>query len=155
MTSNYEIIDVCSDSSCEPKGLNNPPPPPRKFKPIPGYRTKEQARKKKHDVNASARLPTHVSLDEDLSHLPRYVYNSDVDDDIGRLENAFQQAFEKAASSFMPISVPVNAQSSRGRTKPPRQILGLPCPRLWNDIKDKGVQKKMHDFTGKGKRSME
>ena len=94
-------------------------------------------------------------MNEDLSHLPHWVYDSDAEDDTNQLADAFQQAIEKAASSFMPITVLENPQTSRGRTKPPKIILGLPCPRVWNDIKKKGVQKHMPDFMGKGKRIMD
>ena len=93
MNPNPDIIEISSNST----KLNNVQPP-RTFKLIPGDRTKEQARKKNHDVNAPNKLPT--SSDEDLSHPPCYVYDSIVDDDTSRLEKVIQLELEKAASSF-------------------------------------------------------
>ena len=99
MNLNPEIIEVSSDSSFDSTELTNVQPP-QKFKPILGCKTKEQARKKKNDVNASTKPPTPSSSDEDLSHLPCYVYDSEDNDDINRQEKVFQRELEKATSSF-------------------------------------------------------
>lgn len=79
----------------------------------------EQARKKKHDVNASANHPIPAASDEDLSHLPRWVYDSEAEDDTNHLEKVLQRELEKVASRFRKIPVPEPTQPSQPHQKPP------------------------------------
>ena len=154
MNSKQEIIEVSFDSSSESSGLNNLPPL-RTFKPIPGYRTKEQARKKKHDVDASNKLPTplpHVSDSSsfELKSNPSFVSSYHSEEDQPEIQGPSRgkrgMIFKETSSA------PLQTQPT---LKPPKQILGLPNQHVWNSINERGIHKVMSDFKGKGKRSME
>ena len=140
MNPNHEIIDVSSDSSTD---FSDSPIelPPRVFKPRKGCRTKEQARKKKYDVNGSSNPPPAI-IPEDLAHIQQE-----------KVTRAFQKALEDAASKFRPIHVPQTTQPSQSsHDRPPKQILGLVCPRLWEGVQKKGVQQSIPGLMDKGKR---
>ena len=122
MNPNNETIEVFSDTSSEFSDL----PivlPPCVFKQRKGCRTKKHARKKKYDVNASANPPS-AFLPEDLAHIQQE-----------KVTRAFPKALEDAASKFRPIPVPQTTQPSQSsHDKPPKQILDLVCPRLWEGV---------------------
>ena len=60
---------------------------------------------------------------------------------------------ERVVAGMRRIPVP---QSSKRRTKPPKQVLGLVCKRLWDaEMQARGVHKSMPDPKDKGKRKMD
>lgn len=103
-----DIIDISSDSSTELSGWSNYMPPNASTS------SKKKSKKRVEKPISSS------SSDEDLSNLPRYVYDSEVDDDTSRLEKVFEQELKKVASSFRRISVPENTQPSQPRPKLPK-----------------------------------
>lgn len=146
--------------------------------PMRGYRTKEQARKKKHDVNTSKELPPSPNVKQtavsdsssgDLPSCPSYVSPyEDTDDEavtqpppvsVMRTEPpplsvVLTSELERAVSAMSRIPVPGNSERL---PKPPKQVLGLPCPKVWKAMQDqnRGVHKTMPEFKGKGKRKLD
>jgi hypothetical protein len=152
MNSNPEIVEISSDSSSESTGLNNYRPP------MVGYRTKEQARKKKHDVNASNELPPPLNIkrtsvsdssSSDLSSCPSYVSSYHYEEEQPEVQGPSKG---KSVMTFKGTS------SAPALTHPPpnpgKQILGVANQHVWNKIKERGIHKTMPDFKGKGKRTM-
>jgi hypothetical protein len=171
MASNQPIINLASDSSDTSDSLTSPPPwnmPTR-----PRGLTKEQAKKKKHDVPAPC-----SSSSEDLPHYPSEIddfeYQRELERKWNELESAnqvpspdesliFFTSYDEEDDENDELYTPTTSdkpQSSRPRKrkvnsplpKTRKVVLGLPCPQwqgLFN-INNKG-KKTAVDGKGKGK----
>ncbi|PWA69459.1 hypothetical protein CTI12_AA290800 [Artemisia annua] len=157
-SSKPDIIDISSDSSSAQSassGWNN-------YFPLnPSTASSKKGKKKVREATPSEDLltpPPYVndSSSSELNSMPSYVssYHSDDEEKAQPppLAVILTSEIEKAVSSMSTISVPVNTQP---HPKPGKQVLGLPNKQVWNAIKDRGIDKSMPAFKGKGKRSLE
>lgn len=155
MSSKPEIVEISSDSSdssAETTPFSTYVPPFRP--PRNGCRTKEQARKRKHDINVFKDLlspskkqstskgkgvMTPSSFDEEETH-----------DLAKKLPNALPEALGQALSSIKKI--PVSEPSCPSRPPPLKVVVGLACKNLWDkDMQARGVHKQMPNPRDKGK----
>ena len=133
-SSNPNIVEISSDSSSdsESDGWRSYLPP--NYTNLTIRNPNPQAEKVSSDD-----LPTSSDDDDQQAHPPP-------------LSVLLTREIEKAVSGMSKISVPVTNQP---RPKPDKQVMGLPSPKVWKSIKDKGVHKSMPDFKDKGKRKLE
>ena len=70
------------------------------------------------------------------------------------LATILPKELEKAVTSMFKSPIP---KRTLPRQKPAKQVIGLPCPKMWNAIQDqaRGVHKTMPGYKGKGKEAME
>ena len=141
MSTGKEIINVSSDSSDSelsfPSGtvITYPPFPPYlpPYRPPKfGRRTKEQARKFKHDINAKY-LPFHRDYQSPHpSHPPQAPQPTS--ELAKELPHALTQALGKALSSLKKIPVPPPQSQPSQSTAPSGShgvLMGLVCPKVW------------------------
>lgn len=173
MASNHRIISLSSDSSDTSDSLTSPPP--LRMPTLPRGLTKEQAKKKKHDVPAPS-----SSSSEDLPPYPSEIDDPEYQREMERRWNALERANrvpnpDKSLFIFTSSdeeddendalynpTTPEKPQSSRLRGRkvnPPlpktrKIVMGLPCPQ-WQgifNIYNKGKEKTVE---GKGKGKVE
>ena len=165
MNTNPNVINISSDSSDSSESLTSPSP--FQVPTQPRWLTKEQAKKKKHDVGASSRGPNPAGSSESsedpnpwipYQSPPRelvspFIWTSsdeDEDDDL-----------------YHPPSTPERPQSSRPRplsrprkSNPPlpearEVVIGLPCPQQYETFTRNKGKTKVAEVTGKGKGKVE
>ena len=87
-----------------------------------------------------------------------YSSSSDDDDETYTLSKEFPKALTQALGSALSNmkKIPVPEKPAR-LPKPPKQVLGLACPRMWSTFENqrKSAQKAKHNYKGKGKKPME
>ena len=176
------IIYISSDSE---SSEHNDLPPPSQPMPIPpphtmparrirGWRTKEEARKRRHDAPAPPPPPAPPApplpfpssdsdtSDSDTSELLFYEDVNEGPSERPPLSKLLTEEMERVVAGMRQIPVP---QKPKRLEKPSSQVLGLVCKRLWTpDTKRKDVEnvlKNMRDGEGtsdpkgKGKRKMD
>ena len=84
MSSNPSIINISSDSSDSSESLTSPPP--LRLPTIPRGLTKEQAKKKKHDVN-----PPSPSPSDDPANVPSDLDDSDATRELEKRWNTLER----------------------------------------------------------------
>jgi hypothetical protein len=169
MSSNQHIIDLSSDSSDTSDTIASPPPlnmptPPRGL-------TKEQAKKRKHDVPVPS-----SSSSEDLPSYPSEIDDPEYQREMERRWNELERAnkvpnpkelpfiftsSDEEDNENDPLYSPTSSekpQSSRPRrrkvnpplTKTRKVVLSLPCPK-WRGVFNINSNSKENTVEGKGK----
>ena len=135
MTSNPEVIDLTSSPSSSPSrdGWSNYFPP--SVLPLRPHLTKEQARKKRHDVGAPSIIPSPTTSDT-TDYARPWIWNHT---SRGDLVSPFLFTSDEESSkdededpSFIPPSTPERPQSRPRRSNPPlpykrEVVMGLPA----------------------------
>jgi hypothetical protein len=173
MSSNQHIINLSSDSSDTSDSLTSPPPfniptPPRGL-------TKEQAKKRKHDVPAPS-----SSSSEDLPPYPSEIDDPEYQREMEKRWNELERANRVPNPEDLPFiftssdeeddyndtlyhpTSSVKPQSSRPRmrkvnpplTKTRKVVLGFPCPQ-WRGVFNINNKSKENTVEGKGKNKVE
>lgn len=154
MSSKPDIIDISSDSSSDESAssrwANHFPPC------APTSLTKKQRKKVEKPIASDELLtPPPASSLELPSYAPSFY--SDDKEPLAlamSLPKELQKDFEKAVTSMRKIPVP---ESTLPHPKPAKQVLGLPCPKMWDAMPDQArcFHKTMPGYKGKGKHAME
>lgn len=173
MASNQHIINLSSDTSDTSDSLASPPP--LNMPTLPRGLTKEQAKKKKHDVPA----PSSSSF-EDLPPYPSEIDDPEYQREMERRWNELERANRVPNPEEFPFiftssdeedddndalynpTTSEKPQSSRPRKRkvnPPlsktrKVVLGLPCPQ-WQGIFNTNNKGKEKTVEGKGKGKVE
>ena len=150
-------IEISSDSESSDHYFPTPLPPRKPRGRLHGWRTKEEARKRHHDVPAPPAPPSQPirpsapplpfpSSDSDSaeSDIPELLFYEDVKEEpyaSTPLSELLAREAERAIANLGLILIPKRLE------KPPPQVLGLVCKRLWtSDTKPKNVEKVLRNF---------
>ena len=159
MSSKPEIVEISSDSSDSSEDTTPFPTYVAPFcPPRNGCRTKEQARKRKHDINVLKDLfnPSKIqSYSKRKGVMTSNASNDEETPDLAKkLPNALAEALGQALSSLKKIPVPETSFPSR--PPPLKVVMGLACKKLCDkDMQAKGIHKQVPNPKDKGKRPME
>ena len=159
MSSKPKIVEISSDSSDSSADTTPFPTYVPPFRPPRnGCRTKEQARKRKHDINVFKDLfsPSEKqSTSKEKGVMTHSMSNEEETNDLAKkLPNTLVEALGQALSSLKKIPVP---EPSFPSCLPPlRVVLGLACKNLWDkNMQARGVHKQIPNPKDKGKQPME
>lgn len=133
MGSDNETINISSDSSSDESRDTSPFPSylPPYCPPTNGTRTKEQARKLKHDINAPIlKSLSTIKRISSSSKKKKKNFGESTSKLTEELPQALTQALCKALSSLKKIPVP-QTQPSQLPSGSHRVMIGLVCPKVW------------------------
>ena len=165
MKSNPSVINISSDSSDSSESLTSPPPFQVPIKPR--RLTKEQAKKKKHDVGASSRGPNPSRSSESSEDSNPWIPYQPPPREIVSPFICTSSDEDEDEDLYNPLSTPERPQSSRlrppsrpRRSNPPlprarEVVIGLPCPQQSETFNRNKGKNKIAEVIGKGKGKVE
>ena len=156
--------EISSDAESWNQYFPTPLPTRKPKNRLHGWRTKEEARKRLHDVPAPPAPPSQPVRPSAVpaSPLPELLFYEDVNEESSAsspLSELLAREAERAIADLGLIPV------SKRLEKPPPQVLGLVCKKLWTSVtKPKNVEKVLRnskngegtsDPKDKGKRKLD
>lgn len=108
-------------------------------------------------ASSSTTMKPNKKISTPAPSLEFYSSSSDDDDEPYTLSKELPQALTQALGSALAnMKWPIPEKPAR-LPKPPKQVLGLACPRMWSTFENqrKSAQKAKHNYKGKGKKPME